>query len=53
MSYNALREFADSWGLVLMSVAFLAFVGWAFRPNSAAATRRAATSIFKEDQADV
>ena len=53
MSYDALREFADSWGLVLMGVAFVCFVGWAFRPNSSAATRRAATSIFEEDQADV
>jgi len=52
MNYDALREFADSWGLALMGVAFLCFVGWAFRPNSSAATRRAATSIFEEDQAD-
>jgi len=52
MNYDALREFADSWGLVLMGVAFLCFVGWAFRPNSSAATRRAATSIFEEEQAD-
>lgn len=52
MSYEALRQFADSWGLVLMGVGFTAFVAWAFRPNSSAATRRAATSIFEEDQAD-
>jgi cytochrome c oxidase cbb3-type subunit 4 len=52
MNYHALREFADSWGLVLMGVAFVGLIGWAFRPNSDAATRRAATSIFEEDQAD-
>lgn len=52
MSYEALRQFADSWGLVLMGAGFVAFVGWAFRPNSSDATRRAATSIFEEDQAD-
>jgi len=52
VTYEALRQFADSWGLVLMGVGFLAFVGWAFRPNSSAATRRAATSIFEEDEAD-
>lgn len=52
MSYEALRQFADSWGLVLMGVGFAIFVGWAFRPNSGAATRRAATSIFEEDEAD-
>jgi cytochrome c oxidase cbb3-type subunit 4 len=52
MSYEALRQFADSWGLVLMGAAFLAFVGWAFRANSSAATRRAAPSIFEEDEAD-
>lgn len=52
MSYDALRQFADSWGLVLMGVAFVGFVGWAFRPHSDAATRRAATSIFEEDRDD-
>ncbi|MES2097159.1 MAG: cbb3-type cytochrome c oxidase subunit 3 [Pseudomonadota bacterium] len=52
MIYESLRQFADSWGLVLMGVAFLTFVGWAFRPNSSATTHRAATSIFDEDTID-
>jgi cytochrome c oxidase cbb3-type subunit 4 len=52
VNYETLRQFADSWGLVLMGVGFVLFVGWAFRPNSATATRKAATSIFEEDEAD-
>lgn len=51
--YDALRHFADSWGLVMMGVAFLAFTGWAFRPGGRAANDRAANSIFEnEDHID-
>jgi cytochrome c oxidase cbb3-type subunit 4 len=49
VTYDALRHFADSWGLVLMGVAFLTFVGWAFRPGSKDISAEAANSIFKED----
>ena len=49
MSYDALRHFADSWGLVLMAVSFLTFVGWAFRLGSKDLSSDAANSIFKED----
>jgi cytochrome c oxidase cbb3-type subunit 4 len=53
MSYDAMREFADSWGLVLMGVAFLAFVGWTFLGPVSAGHRHAATSIFeREDEID-
>jgi cytochrome c oxidase cbb3-type subunit 4 len=53
MSYDALRHFADSWGLVAMTVIFLVCIGWAFRPHSGAANRRAAHSIFEnEDRID-
>ncbi len=49
MTYDALRQFADSWGLVLMAVSFLTFIGWAFRPGSTDISSEAANMIFKED----
>ena len=53
MSYDALRTFADSWGLILMGVAFLAFVGWTFLRSVSAGHRHAAMSIFEqEDEID-
>ena len=48
-TYDLLREFADSWGLVLMAVAFLAFVGWTFLRSVSAGHRRAAMSIFEQE----
>lgn len=48
MTYDALRHVADSWGLVAMTGAFLAFTGWAFLPRNRGANHRAATSIFDE-----
>ncbi len=49
MSYNILHEFADSWGLILMGVAFLIFVGWTFLKSVAAAHERAAHSILEDE----
>ena len=49
MSYDALRHFADSWGLVFMGLSFLALAGWAFRPAARERNERAATMIFDED----
>lgn len=48
MSYDALRHFADSWGLVFMGLSYLAFVGWAFLPRNRDRNRAAATMIFKD-----
>ncbi len=50
MTYHVLREFAGSWGLVFMTISFLAFVGWAFRRGSSASHAEAANMIFDEDQ---
>lgn len=50
MTYTALREFADSWGLVVMALVFLCLIGWAFRRGSGAANSAAAHMIFDEDQ---
>ena len=53
MTYDMMREFADSWGLVLMGVAFLTLVGWTFLRPVASGHRRAALSIFeREDEID-
>jgi cytochrome c oxidase cbb3-type subunit 4 len=48
VSYETFRSFADSWGLVLMAVAWLAFVGWAFLPRNRDRVRDASTMIFKD-----
>jgi cytochrome c oxidase cbb3-type subunit 4 len=48
MSYDQLRHLADSWGLVMMAVLFITFVGWTFRPGSARRLDEAANLIFKD-----
>lgn len=48
MSYDALRHFADSWGLVVIGVAYLALVGWAFLPRNRGRNRDAAKMIFED-----
>lgn len=44
--YDQIRHFADSWGLVMMGVLFLVFVGWNFRKGSRERLDAAANSIF-------
>ena len=46
MTYEPLRQFADSYGLLLMAFFWLAFVGWAFRPGARDRSREAAHMIF-------
>ena len=48
MSYDQLRQLADSWGLVLMVVLFVTFVGWTYRPGASRRLDEAATMIFKD-----
>ncbi len=50
MNYDALRQAADSWGLVFMGVMFIILFGWTFRRDARAAHKRAATMIFEDDQ---
>ncbi len=50
MNYDALRHFADSWGLILMGLIFLVLIGWTFRPGSRSENKDAAHMIFEEDQ---
>ena len=50
MSYDALRHFADSWGLLAMALLFLTFIAWPFRPSARARNEEAANMIFKDDE---
>jgi cytochrome c oxidase cbb3-type subunit 4 len=49
MSYDAIRHFADSYGLGAMLVVYLVLASWAFRPGSRHANNAAANMIFAED----
>lgn len=48
-TYDALRHFADSWGLVMLGCIFLGLVGWTFRKGARKDMDRAARSIFQDD----
>ena len=50
MSYDALRHFADSWGLLAMTLLFLTFVGWTFVPAARRSHDRAANSILENEE---
>ena len=47
-TYDALRHFADSWGLAAMVVIFLVLALWPFRPGAKDRNDAAAHSIFKD-----
>lgn len=48
-TYEALRHFADSWGLLAMFLTFIVLVAWPFRPGAKDRNREAADQIFKDD----
>jgi cytochrome c oxidase cbb3-type subunit 4 len=48
MSYDSLRHFADSWGLVIMALVYLGCVGWVFLPRNRQRNKDAANIIFKD-----
>ncbi len=48
MSYDALRHFADSWGLLFMALLWLGFALWTFRPSAKHMHKDAANMIFDE-----
>lgn len=48
-TYDTLRHFADSFGLVVMFVIFLALCAWPFRPGAKKHNQAAASSIFEEN----
>jgi cytochrome c oxidase cbb3-type subunit 4 len=47
MSYEAVRHFADSWGLLFLVLVFVGAVGWAYRPG--ASYRDQAEIPFRHD----
>ena len=52
--YETLRQFADSWGLAVMTLTFLTLALWPWRKGGKQAADRAATMIFEdEDDAHV
>ena len=48
-TYGLLREFADSWALVALTLVFIGAVVWAWRPGSERLHEDAAKSIFRND----
>ncbi|MDP3908417.1 cbb3-type cytochrome c oxidase subunit 3 [Novosphingobium sp.] len=48
-TYDALRHFADSWGLAAMVVTFLVLALWPFRPGARKDNEAAANMIFKDE----
>lgn len=48
-TYQSMRTFADSWGLVYMVAIFLFVVFWTFRPGGKKHSDDAAQIPFKED----
>jgi len=48
-SYTAMREFADSWGLLFLTLFFVGVVLFAFRPGSKKNAEEAAQIPLKDD----
>jgi cytochrome c oxidase cbb3-type subunit IV len=48
-TYEVLRHFADSWGLLCMAGVFLVLVLWPLRPGVRDQHDEAANSIFRDD----
>lgn len=48
-TYSLLREFADSWVLLALTLVFTGVILWAFRPGSRPLQAEAARSIFRDD----
>jgi len=48
VTYDALRHFADGYGLAAMIAVYLVLCGWAFRPSARQRNRDAAEMIFRD-----
>lgn len=51
-TYDALRHLADSYGLAVMTVVFLALALWPYRPGARRHNDTAANMIFESDEHD-
>lgn len=49
MTYNILREIADSWVLLALFAFFIGVVVWAFRPGSRAVHKDTANIPFRHE----
>ena len=49
MDYHILREFADSWAMLLIFALFIGVVVWAFRPGSRKTHEDTANIPFRHD----
>ena len=50
MNYDDLRHFADSWGLLAMTLLFFTLIAWPFRRGARRRNEEAANMIFKDDE---
>jgi len=48
-TYSVMREFADSWMLLFLTLFFIGVIAWALRPGSAATHRDSADIPFRHD----
>lgn len=48
--YSLLREFADSWVLLFLTLVFVAVIAWTLRPGSRAVHDDIANSIFRNEK---
>lgn len=48
-TYDMLRHIADSYGLLVMLLAFVVLIAWPFRPGSRERNTEAANMIFKDE----
>lgn len=48
--YSLLRQFADSWALLFLTLVFLGVILWAWRPGSRAVHDDVANSIFRNEK---
>ncbi len=53
MSYETLRQAADSWGLLYLTILFVGIIIYTFRPGSSQRADELANIPFKEDKTDV
>jgi cytochrome c oxidase cbb3-type subunit 4 len=49
-TYSFLRQLADSWALLALTLIFLGVILWAIRPGSNAVHRDIANSIFRNEK---
>jgi len=49
-TYTILRQFADSWMLLAMTLAFLGVVLWTFRPGASRLHRESAEIPLRDDR---